>query len=54
MTKLTGTFAALALAAGSASAADELTLQLKWVTQAQFAGYYVALEKGFYDEEGLL
>ncbi len=53
MTKLTGTFAALALAAGSASAADELTLQLKWVTQAQFAGYYVALEKGFYDEEGL-
>jgi len=36
-----------------AQAADELTLQLKWVTQAQFAGYYVALEKGFYDEEDL-
>jgi NitT/TauT family transport system substrate-binding protein len=28
-------------------------LQLKWVTQAQFGGYYVALEKGFYEEAGL-
>jgi NitT/TauT family transport system substrate-binding protein len=36
-----------------AQAADELTLQLKWVTQAQFAGYYVAKDKGFYDEVGL-
>ncbi|GAB1363946.1 ABC transporter substrate-binding protein [Rhodobacter sp.] len=42
----------LALMAGSASAED-VTLQLKWVTQAQFAGYYVAKDKGFYDEEGL-
>jgi NitT/TauT family transport system substrate-binding protein len=33
--------------------ADEVTLQLKWVTQAQFAGYYVALENGFYADEGL-
>ena len=32
---------------------DSVTLQLKWVTQAQFAGYYAALEKGYYDEEGL-
>ncbi|TXR54419.1 ABC transporter substrate-binding protein [Reinekea thalattae] len=31
-------------------AADKLTLQLKWVTQAQFAGYYVALENGYYDD----
>ena len=30
-----------------------LTLQLKWVTQAQFAGYYVAEAKGFYQEAGL-
>ena len=30
-----------------------MTLQLKWVTQAQFAGYYVALDKGFYGEEDL-
>ncbi|MBN9433919.1 MAG: ABC transporter substrate-binding protein [Bosea sp.] len=36
-----------------AFAADPLTLQLKWVTQAQFAGYLVAKEKGFYDEENL-
>ena len=47
----TGTIAALA--AGLTYAADEVTLQLKWVTQAQFAGYYVALDKGFYEEEGL-
>ena len=45
--------ALLALAIGSAEAADKVTLQLKWVTQAQFAGYYVAKEKGFYDEAGL-
>ena len=32
---------------------DEVRLQLQWVTQAQFAGYYVALEEGFYEEEGL-
>ncbi len=37
----------------AAQAADEVTLQLKWVTQAQFAGYYVALDKGFYEEEDL-
>ncbi len=44
---------AMSLAAGFAQAADDMTLQLKWVTQAQFAGYYVALEKGFYGEEDL-
>ena len=36
-----------------AQAADDVTLQLKWVTQAQFSGYYVALDKGFYSEEDL-
>ena len=41
------------LAAGAAQAADKVTLQLKWVTQAQFAGYYVAKDKGFYKQEGL-
>ncbi|MDO5706666.1 MAG: ABC transporter substrate-binding protein [Paracoccus sp. (in: a-proteobacteria)] len=45
--------AAFTAAAGAARAADDLTLQLKWVTQAQFAGYYVAKDKGFYDEENL-
>lgn len=46
--------AALSLAMmGPALAADDVTLQLKWVTQAQFAGYYVALENGFYGDEDL-
>ena len=45
--------AALLLGSGAAEAADKLTLQLKWVTQAQFAGYYVAKDKGFYDEVDL-
>lgn len=43
----------MTLMAGAASAADKVTLQLKWVAQAQFAGYYVAKDKGFYDEAGL-
>ena len=47
------TAAMFALSAGLAQAADKVTLQLKWVTQAQFAGYYVAADKGFYAEEGL-
>ena len=29
----------------------DVTLQLKWVTQAQFAGYYAALEQGYYEDE---
>ncbi len=43
----------LGLFSGLAQAKDDFTLQLKWVTQAQFAGYYVAKDKGFYDEEDL-
>ena len=45
--------AAIACCATAAPAEDKLTLQLKWVTQAQFAGYYVAKDKGFYKEAGL-
>ncbi len=44
---------AMALSTGMAQAADKVALQLKWVTQAQFAGYYVAQDKGFYEAEGL-
>jgi|SRR6056297_183927 len=44
--------AALGLAT-PALAQDEVTLQLKWVTQAQFAGYYVALENGYYEDADL-
>lgn len=28
-------------------------VQLQWVAQSQFAGYYAALEEGYYEEEGL-
>ncbi len=46
--------AAAALAVSSVSAnAEKVTLQLKWVTQAQFAGYYVAMAKGYYKAAGL-
>lgn len=45
--------ATLALVAGGAEAADKMTLQLKWVTQAQFAGYFVAKDKGIYQKYGL-
>lgn len=41
------------LGASFATAADNVTIQLKWVTQTQFAGYYVAQDKGFYKDEGL-
>src|SRR5687767_1232549 len=28
-------------------------LQLQWVTQSQFAGYFAAVDQGFYEDEGL-
>ena len=31
----------------------DVTIQLKWLPQAQFMGYYVAQAKGYYDEVGL-
>ncbi len=48
-----GVMALGAFAANAAGHANNVTLQLKWVTQAQFAGYYVAQDKGYYEEEGL-
>jgi NitT/TauT family transport system substrate-binding protein len=51
---LLGAAAAVAMLATSGSAmAEAVTIQLKWVTQAQFAGYLVAQAKGFYKEAGL-
>src|SRR5260370_41039479 len=52
-------FAAVALTAGSlptspAAATETLTqasLRLKWLPQAQFAGFYVALATGYYKAE---
>ena len=35
------------------NANEKIVLQLKWFHQFQFAGYYAAKEKGFYDEVGL-
>ena len=32
---------------------DKTSLRLKWVCQAQFAGYYSALKQGYYEKEGL-
>ncbi|MEO6013332.1 MAG: ABC transporter substrate-binding protein [Devosia sp.] len=48
---LAGAFALAGMT--GAFAQDKLTLQLKWVTQAQFAGYIVAKAKGFYTDEKL-
>jgi len=42
--------------AASGGGGGELTpvrLQLQWFTQAQFAGYYAAVDQGFYKDEGL-
>ena len=47
------TLLSLLLAAGAAAAQDKVTVQLKWLPQAQFAGYYVAAAKGFYKDAGL-
>lgn len=43
-------------ALGGVTAQDDLIpvrLQLQWVAQSQFAGYYAALDQGFYADEGL-
>jgi len=53
MKKMMMAATALAGFAAPALAQDEVRLQLQWVTQAQFGGYYAALDQGFYDEEGL-
>src|SRR5579872_7155424 len=50
---LATTLACGVFAASGAHAADKVTIQLKWVTQAQFAGYYVAKAKGFYKDADL-
>jgi len=42
-----------ATAAPRQAHATNITLQLKWVPQAQFAGYYAAVKQGFYAKEGL-
>ena len=38
---------------GASGELDKVTLQSKWVVQAQFAGYYAAKDQGYYEDEGL-
>ena len=54
-TRIVMLFALVALGCGAAEivAADQVSVQLKWIHQAQFAGFYVAQEEGFYAEEGI-
>ncbi|WP_141502802.1 ABC transporter substrate-binding protein [Paenibacillus luteus] len=40
-------------AGGETGELKKVVLRLKWVHQAQFAGFYTAVEKGFYKEAGL-
>jgi len=56
MKKLAWMFCSVLLVLGAAapvSALDKVTLQLKWLPQSQFMGYYVAAAKGYYKDEGL-
>src|SRR6059058_5494405 len=41
------------LASHPAAGLDQVSLQLKWKHQFQFAGYYAALEQSFYRDAGL-
>jgi NitT/TauT family transport system substrate-binding protein len=43
----------IAVAGGSQQQLTKVTIQLKWVTQSQFAGYYAAKAKGYYKAAGL-
>ncbi len=42
-----------AAAGGGSGDLTEVKLQLQWLPQAQFAGYYAAVDQGFFEEEGL-
>src|SRR5712692_3436682 len=43
----------LLLASHPAAALEQVSMQLKWKHQFQFAGYYAALEQGYYRDAGL-
>ncbi|WP_229219144.1 PAS domain S-box protein [Duganella sp. BJB1802] len=47
------TAVAFALACGGALAAEKVSIQLKWMHQFQFAGYYAAQDQGYYRDVGL-
>ncbi|MBI5666883.1 MAG: ABC transporter substrate-binding protein [Chloroflexi bacterium] len=48
-----GMLLALSLATTGAQELTPVRLQLQWVAQSQFAGYYAAVDQGYYEEEGL-
>lgn len=48
-----GMLLALSFTAAGAQELTPVRLQLQWVAQSQFAGYYAAVAQGFYEEEGL-
>jgi NitT/TauT family transport system substrate-binding protein len=50
---MTAAAAGALMLSSSGAFAEAVKLQLKWVTQAQFAGYYLAQAKGFYKDAGL-
>tara|TARA_B110000240_G_scaffold195922_1_gene246637 strand:- start:8163 stop:9206 length:1044 start_codon:yes stop_codon:yes gene_type:complete len=50
---LKGLILGLCCFCGQIAAQESITLQLKWTHQFQFAGYYMAKEKGFYKDVGL-
>jgi len=43
----------MAVLSSPSEAKQDIVLRLKWLNQAQFAGYYIAKEKGYYDAAGL-
>ena len=45
--------AAVTLGGRAASAATPLTMQAAWINDAEFAGYFAAIDKGYYSAEGL-
>jgi NitT/TauT family transport system substrate-binding protein len=51
--RLIATLVVMCATTTGANGTDKVTLQLKWLPQAQFAGYYVAQSKGYYKAEGL-
>ncbi|WP_319583394.1 ABC transporter substrate-binding protein [uncultured Pseudodesulfovibrio sp.] len=50
---LTATLLATSSVPALAQATEKTSIILQWLPQAQFAGYYVAKDKGFYAEEGI-
>lgn len=46
-------FAAAVILSGAAATAQKIVFMPHWLPQAQFAGYYAAIENGFYSDEGL-